>query len=168
MGRLFEGVCVGRRYELAGIAIHDFHVFVVEKLETLVCAGLGQIPRKLRHLAAIGHEAQGNAPLALDRHDVVQIENLAIGHQVQGVSLRDPCFGSSRPRSSILACIFFPHGCRWVSMIAWRFKLTISCAFAKCRLKRGHLSSRRDGVTIVRIRNAASFGKYLGRERATR
>jgi len=89
---LFEGVCVGRRYELAGIAIHDFHVFVVEKLETLVCAGLEQIPRKLRHLAAIGHEAEGNAPLALDRHDVVQIENLAIGHQVQGVSLRESLF----------------------------------------------------------------------------
>jgi hypothetical protein len=44
---------------------------------------LEQIPRKPLHLAAIGHEAEGDAAFALDRHGVVQIENLAIGHQVQ-------------------------------------------------------------------------------------
>ncbi len=70
---LFECVCVGRRCELAGIAIHDIHVFVVEELETLDCTGLEQIPRKPLHLAAIGHEAEGDAALALDRHGVVQI-----------------------------------------------------------------------------------------------
>src|ERR1700722_6319574 len=32
----------------------------------------------------------------------------------------NPCFGSSRPRSAILDCIFCPHGCRWVSTIARR------------------------------------------------
>ncbi len=85
-------MCVGSRYELAGIAIHDIHVLVVKELETLDCAALEQIPRKPLHLAAIGHEAEGDAALALDRHGVVQIENLAIGHQVQSVGLRESLF----------------------------------------------------------------------------
>jgi hypothetical protein len=89
---LFECVCVGRRCELAGIAIHDIQVFVVKELATLDCAALEQIPRKPLHLAAIGNEAEGDATLALDRHGVVQIENLAIGHQVQGVGLRESLF----------------------------------------------------------------------------
>jgi hypothetical protein len=60
---LFECVCVGRRCELAGIAIHDIHVFVVKELEAVDCAGSEQIPRKPLHLAAIGHEAEGDAAL---------------------------------------------------------------------------------------------------------
>src|SRR6202453_3558559 len=51
-----------------------------------------KIPRKPLHLAAIGHEAENDAALALDRHGVIQIENLAIGHQVQSVGLRKSLF----------------------------------------------------------------------------
>jgi hypothetical protein len=52
------------------------------------CADLEQILRNPGYFAAVGHEAEGDAALALDRHGVVQIENLAIGHQVLSVGLR--------------------------------------------------------------------------------
>jgi hypothetical protein len=90
--RIFERVCVGRRCELAGIAIRDIQVFVVQELERIAGATFKQILRNPGYLSAIGHEAEGYAALALDRHGVVQIENLAIGHQVQSVGLRESLF----------------------------------------------------------------------------
>lgn len=50
------------------------------------------------YLTAVGHEAEGDAALALDRHGVVQIENLAIGHQVLSVGLRESLFRVERAR----------------------------------------------------------------------
>src|SRR3984885_7835564 len=75
---LFERVCVSHQRELAGIAIPDLQVFVVQDLEGVAGADLKQIPCKPFHLAAIAGKTEGDAALALLGHGVVQIEKLAI------------------------------------------------------------------------------------------
>src|SRR5271163_3652283 len=80
----------------------------LKNLRPLDCAGLEQIPRKPLHLAAIGHEAEGDAALALDRHGVVQIENLAIGHQVQSVGLRESLSRVEQASLLYFGLHFFP------------------------------------------------------------
>ena len=84
-----ERVCVGHQRELAGIAIPDLQVFVVQELESIAGADFKQIPRKPVHLAAIAGNAEGDAALALLGHGVAQIVKLAIADQVLSVGLRD-------------------------------------------------------------------------------
>jgi hypothetical protein len=85
-------VCIGHQRKLAGIAIPDLQVFVVQELEGVARADLKHIPRKPFHLAAIAGKAERNTALALLGHRVVQIEKLAIAHQVLRIALREFSF----------------------------------------------------------------------------
>jgi hypothetical protein len=94
---LFESVGVGHQRKLAGKAILDLQVFVVQELEGVARADLQHLARKPLHLAAIAGNAEGDAAFALLGHGVVQVDKIAIANEVQRVGLREFLFRIVQP-----------------------------------------------------------------------
>src|ERR1700722_9195349 len=95
---------VGHQRELAGIAIPDLQVFVVQYLEGVARVDAKEVPGKPFHLAAIAGKAESDAALALLRHGVVQIVKLAIADQVLSVGLREFLFRVVKAALRHLGC----------------------------------------------------------------